>query len=118
MNYGGTTAMTADELYGEGWAFYKRGGVRGGAGVPALDDPLDLVEWMKGFGAAMADDDLEGRYPSIQAALLDHGIDGDELEEMLQAAEAIRDGEEWCRWPSDRPIRGWGLPEAANDEMG
>lgn len=110
--------MTADELYGEGWAFYKHGGVRDGAGIPALDDPLDLVEWMKGFGAAMAYYDLDGLHPSIQAALLDHGIDGDLLEELLQAAELILDGEDWCRWPSDRPIRGFGLPsQAANDEV-
>jgi hypothetical protein len=119
MNYGGTAAMTADELYGEGWAFYKRGGMRGGAPLPAIDDPLDLLEWMKGFGAAMADYDLDGRYPAIQAALLDCGIDGDELEELLDAAEVIRDGEEFCRWPSGRPIRGFGLPtQAVNDEMG
>jgi hypothetical protein len=101
-------AMETDELFAEGWSFFKRGGVRDGASVPALNDPLDLVEWMKGFGAAMADYDLESRYPSIQEALLDHGIDGDLLEELLEAAEVIRDGEEWHRWPADRPIRRFG----------
>jgi len=100
--------MTESELYGEGWAFYKRGGVRGGEPLPALDDPLDLLEWMKGFGAAMADYDLDGRYSSIQAALLHCGVDGDLLEDLLQAAEVIRDGEEWHRWPADRPIRRFG----------
>jgi hypothetical protein len=100
--------MNEDELFGQGWAFFTGGGLRNGDSVPALDDPLDLVEWMKGFGAAMADYDLDRRYPSIQAALLDCGVDGDELEELLEAAEVIRDGEEFCRWPSDRPIRGFG----------
>lgn len=105
--------------FGYGWAFYKTGGVRGGAPLPTLDDPLDLVEWMQGFAAAMADYDLDGRYPSIQAALLDRGVEGDDLEELLQAAEVIRDGEEFCRWPPGRPVRGFALPmEAANDEMG
>ncbi len=105
--------------FGDGWTFYTRGGVPGGAPYPALDDPLDLLEWMKGFAAAMADHGLKGWHPSIQAALLDCGVDDDALEELLLAAELLHDGEEWCRWPSGKPIRGWGLPRmAANDEMG
>lgn len=99
--------MSEDELFGRGWAFFTGGGSRNGSSLPALDDPLDLLEWMKGFGAAMADYDLDGRYPSVQAALLDCGVDGDLLEDLLQATEVIRDGEEWHRWPADRPIRGF-----------
>ncbi len=107
------------EQFGNGWAFYKRGGVHGGAPVPTLDDPLDLIEWLNGFAAALADDDLDGEYPSIQAALLDCGIEGELIEELLEAAEVIHDSGEWCRWPSEWPTRGLWLPmETANDEVG
>ncbi|MGR8951132.1 MAG: hypothetical protein ACU83V_01760 [Gammaproteobacteria bacterium] len=68
------------------WAFYKTGRT----GKPPADvDPDELKDWMKGFGAAMADDDLSGRHPSVQAALLHYGIDGDLLETCLQTAEII-----------------------------
>lgn len=101
--------MTADEIYGQGWAFFVGGGTRKGNPLPAYDDPLATIEWMKGFAAALADCDLFGHYPSIEAALVDFGITGELLEELLLACEVIRDGEEWCRWPSDRPIRSPGL---------
>ena len=74
----------------------------------------------------MADYDLAGEYPTIQTALLDHGIDADLLAECLNAAERIIAEPEFNRWPSV-PVRGYGenglrdgpvvfvLPEAAND---
>jgi hypothetical protein len=86
-----------------------------------------LLDWLKGFCAAMADYDLDGQYPSVQAALLQYGIDGDLLETWLQAAEMSLDETEFTRWPSV-PVRGLGsdnlrsgpfvvvLPDAANDE--
>jgi len=115
--------------YGLGWVFFKSDGVRGGHFVPFEDD--DMAEWMKGFCAAQADDDLEPyrHYPSIQAALLDLGIDADLLEACLRAAEIVHSSDEWCLWPSV-PVRGFGsnvlrtgpivyvLPDAANDEVG
>lgn len=114
--------------YGLGWVFFKSDGVRGCHFTPFEDD--DLAEWMKGFCAAQADDDLEPyRYPSIQAALLDLGIDADLLEACLRASEIVHSSDEWCLWPSV-PIRGFGnnvlrtgpvvyvLPDAANDEVG
>lgn len=107
------------EQFGNGWAFYKRGGVHGDSPIPVLDDPLDLIDWVNGFAAALADDDLDGQYPSLQAALLGCGIDGELLKELLEAAEVINDGDEWCRWPAGRPTRGLWLPmESANDEVG
>lgn len=109
--------------WAQGWAFFKSGGK---GFVPAEDDP-ELIEWVKGFGAAMADYDLEGEYPSIQTALLDHGIDGDLLAACLDEAERVLDEPVFNRWPSV-PVRGYGenglrdgpvvwvLPVAANDE--
>jgi hypothetical protein len=107
----------------EGLDFYKAGGV---GRVPDDDDP-GLIDWMKGFCTEMADYDLDGGYPSIQAALLDHGIDADLLEACLGTAERITKEPEFNRWPS-APLRGFGdgnlsagpfvivLPDAANDE--
>ena len=107
----------------EGWDFYKAGGV----GRVQDDDP-GLIDWMKGFCAAMADYDLDGGYPSIQAALLDHGIDADLLEACLDAAEKVLAETEFNRWPPV-PMRGFGenvlragpfvvvLPDAANDSF-
>jgi hypothetical protein len=107
----------------EGWDFYKAGGV---GRVPNKDDP-GLIDWVKGFCAAMADYDLDGGYPSIQAALLDHGIDADLLEACLETAERITKEPEFNRWPS-APLRGFGenvlragpfvvvLPNATNDD--
>lgn len=109
--------------WAQGWAFYKSGGK---GFVPNEEDP-ELIEWVKGFGAAMADYDLEGEYPSLQTALLDHGIDADLLAECLKAAERILAEPEFNRWPSV-PVRGYGegnlragpfvvvLPNAANDD--
>lgn len=57
---------------------------------------------MKDFCAAIADYDLEGRHPSIQAALLHYGIDGDLLEECLQTAEVILKEDAFNCWPSVR----------------
>ena len=114
----------SDTTWSYGWAFYKSSGT---AKLPPDLDPIDLIDWMKGFGAAMADYDLDGRHPSIQAALLHYGIDGDLLEDCLQAAETILDEAAFNRWPSV-PVRGFGtgnlrlgpfvvvLPGAANDE--
>ncbi|WP_305909430.1 hypothetical protein Q9L42_005525 [Methylomarinum sp. Ch1-1] len=108
--------------WAQGWAFYQTG--RGN--VPDEDSP-ELSEWMKGFCAAMADYDLEGEYPSIQAALMDYGIDADLLAACLDAAERITQEPEFNRWPSV-PVRGFGdgnlhdgpvvyvLPDAANDD--
>jgi hypothetical protein len=117
----------SDISWAHGWAFYKSGGT---GSLPAGDSPADLLDWMKGFGAALADHDLDGQHPSIQAALLHYGIDGDLLEDCLQAAELIVEEPTFNRWPSV-PIRGFGdssalktgpfvlvLPKAANDEMG
>lgn len=94
-----------DRWFGQGWAFYVGGGAKRGLPLPALDDPLVTLEWMKGFAAALADSDLSRYYPSIEAALVDFGLTGELLEELLQACELIQDSEEWCRWPVDRPIR-------------
>lgn len=106
----------------QGWAFYQTGS----GGVPNEDSP-ELIDWMKGFAAAMTDYDLEGEYPSIQVALMDYGIDADLLAACLDAAEQIVQEPEFNRWPSV-PVRGFGggnlqdgavvfvLPDAANDE--
>ncbi|WP_374091054.1 hypothetical protein [Methylomicrobium lacus] len=114
----------SDTSWSYGWTFYKTG--RTGK-PPASIDSSELLDWMKGFCAAMADYDLDGRHPSILAALLDYGIDGDLLETCLQTAEAILEEDEFKRWPAV-PVRGFGagnlrigpfvvvLPEAANDE--
>lgn len=109
--------------WAQGWAFYKSGGQ---GFVPDEDDP-ELIEWVKGFGAAMSDYDLDRQHPSIQAALLHYGIDADLLAECLDAAEKILGEPEFSRWPSV-PVRGYGegnlragpfvvvVPEAANDD--
>lgn len=108
--------------WAEGWAFYKSAGA---GTVPSEHDPA-LIDWMKGFGAAMADDDPECEHPSIQTALLDCGIDADLLAACLNAAESIVAEQTFNRWPSV-PVRGYGasglragpfvvvLPDAAND---
>jgi hypothetical protein len=114
----------SDTSWSYGWTFYKTGRT----GKPPADiDPSELRDWLKGFCAAMADYDLDGKHPSIQAALLHGGIDGDLLEECLQAAEMILQETTFNRWPAV-PVRGFGgcnlrmgpfvavLPEAANDE--
>jgi hypothetical protein len=114
----------SDTSWSYGWTFYKTGRT----GKPPADiDPAELRDWLKGFCAAMADYDLDDRHPSIQAALLHCGIDGDLLEACLQAADAILEENSFNRWPSV-PVRGFGsgnlrmgpfiavLTEAANDE--
>jgi hypothetical protein len=114
----------SDTSWSYGWTFYKTGRT----GKPPADiDPAELRDWLKGFCAAMADYGLDGGHPSIQAALLHSGIDGDLLEDCLQAAETILAEDSFNRWPSV-PVRGFGtgnlrmgpfvavLPEAANDE--
>jgi hypothetical protein len=95
----------------DGWAFYKGNGKT----ARFLPPPSGCCEWIKGYCAALADYDLESWqiHPSIQAALVHHGIDGDLLEACLLSAEAVIASEEWCRWPSV-PVREW---SAANDEM-
>jgi hypothetical protein len=101
--------MDPETQFGNGFAFYK------GAGKSDRLLPFhgeDHREWIKGFCMAMADYDLEQEDPTIQAALLNLGIDGDLLEDLLQAAESIADSDEWCRWPSV-PVRGWGETKAA-----
>jgi hypothetical protein len=113
----------SDTSWSYGWSFYKTGS----SGKLTADiDPAELTDWMKGFCAAMADYNLEGRHPSIQAALLHYGIDGDLLEDCLRTAETILDEDAFNRWPSV-PVRGFGtgnlrtgpfvvvLPDAAND---
>jgi len=120
----------AAEIYGHGWAYYLSD-KRPAEYAPGLRQGAELVEWMKGFAAAMADNGMIGydeeantalyECASIQAALLDSGVDGDLLEACLLASEAALAGDEWCRWPSV-PVRGTGpvvrVLEAANDEMG
>ncbi|WP_020565908.1 hypothetical protein [Methylosarcina fibrata] len=114
----------SDTSWSYGWTFFKTGRT----GMPPADiEAAELTDWLKGFCAAMADYGLDGEHPSIQAALLHYGIDGDLLEECLKAAEIIIDVNEFNRWPSV-PVRGFGagnlrswpfvmvLPDAANDE--
>lgn len=108
--------------WAQGWSFYQTGS----GNVPDEDSP-ELIGWVKGFCAAMADYDQEGEYPSIQAALMDYGIDADLLAACLDAAEQIHREPEFNRWVSV-PVRGFGngnlqdgpvvyvLPDAANDE--
>lgn len=107
MKTTGEKKMSAEKIddYGLGWVFFKSDGVRGGNFAPFEDD--DLIEWIKGFAAAMADYDLDREYPSIQAALLDLGIDADLLEACLVAAESVHAGDDWVRWPSVL-VRGFG----------
>jgi hypothetical protein len=108
-------------------------GVTVGHSTKAMVNPMntcpvdDCVEWIKGYVAAMADYDLDKyhEHPSIMAALLYHGIDGDLLEACLLAAEIVRTSGEWYRWPSvpvrgfESPVpRGWSIIEAMNDEVG
>jgi hypothetical protein len=78
--------MNKESLFDHGLAFFSGGGLRNGYPVPALDNPLDLLEWMKGFCAALAEGDPSRHYPNIRAALLDRGVDGDLLKKMLLAA--------------------------------
>lgn len=91
--------LDESKTYGLGWAFFK---CCGESPPPAEDS--DLAEWIKGFCAALADYG-QAEYPTIQAALTDLRITGPLLEKCLLAAEAVREGSEWCRWPS-MPIRG------------
>ena len=93
--------------YGRGWAFLVGGGVFEGPPPPGPGE--DLREWMHGYCAALADDDPEGAAVSIEAALRADGIEaGALLEQLLQAAEAIEQGDgcgdEFCRWPAC-PVR-------------
>jgi hypothetical protein len=109
--------------WANGWVFFKSGGR---APIPGKDN-RELIEWVKGFCAAMADYDLEGEYPTIEVALLDYDIDGELLAACLDAAERVLDEPEFNRWPSV-PVRGLGdpnhsggtvvirLPDAANDD--
>jgi len=121
----------AAEIYGQGWAYYTCENHPPEYG-PWRHQGAELVEWMKGFCAAIADYDPElkpyQRHPTLQLALLDSVIIGDKLNDCLKAAEVALDGEEWCRWPSV-PVRGLGpsdkagpvfydLLEAADDEVG
>jgi hypothetical protein len=114
----------SDTSWSYGWTFFKTGRT----GKPPADiGTAELRDWLKGFCAAMADYDLECRHPSIQAALLHYGIDGDLLETCLQTAESIFEDATFNRWPGV-PVRGFGtgnlrmgpfvvvLPDAANDE--
>ena len=96
--------MDDTQRFADGFAFYKGGGHNANLIPPEGEDHS---EWIKGFCCAMADYDPERIDPSIQAALLHRGICSDLLEDMLQAAEAVMAGEEWCRWPAV-PVRGWG----------
>lgn len=94
------------EIYGHGWAYYLSD-KRPAEFAPGHHQGAELVEWVKGFTAAMADNDLEPWriHHTIQLALLDCGVAGDLLEVCLQAAEVALAGDEWCRWPSV-PVRG------------
>ncbi len=92
--------------YGWGWAFLKGGGVPGGAKLP--DAGANLREWIKGYAAALAEDDPIGdAAASIEAALRNDGVEGDLLERLLLTAEGIErrgedgggSGEGFCRWP-------------------
>jgi hypothetical protein len=111
-----------DEIcaYGRGWAFLVGGGIECGLPVPTTS--ADLREWIKGYAAALADDDPAGYCPSIEAALRADGIEGDTLEKLLLAAESIEQGDdcrrEFCRWPAC-PVRT--TPDAwrgRNERMG
>ena len=90
--------MCEDNRWAEGWAFYK------GSGKPDkyLPPTDDCGEWIKGYAAAMADYDPIGDCQSIEASLRTDGIDGERLESLLAAAEALEssDSGEWMRWPS------------------
>jgi len=97
--------MNDDELdesnaYGLGWAYYKSCGEYDPPGL--ADD--DLAEWIKGFAAALAEYGQQ-EYSTIEVALADLRISGPLLEACLKAAEDVRQGGEWCRWPS-MSIRG------------
>ncbi len=78
-----------------GWVFYKSAD-KPTQYLPTFDN---CAEWIKGFAAAMADYDLMHENPSIQAALLSQGINGDVLEACLHTADAVVASDEWCRWP-------------------
>lgn len=111
------------DYWANGWAFFKSGGQ---APFPDEHNP-ELIEWVKGFCAAMADYDPEGEYPTIEVALLAHDIDNTLLAACLDAAERVLEEPEFNRWPSV-PVRGYGdpnrtggavvvqVPDAANDE--
>jgi hypothetical protein len=73
--------------YERGRAFLVEGGVLCGCTVPALDE--DLPEWMRGYVAALTDDDPDGACVSIEAALRADGIEGDRLGQLLRVAEDL-----------------------------
>lgn len=78
--------------FGRGWAFFKSDGA-------SAVDISDYSDWIKGFCAAMADYDIDGEYISIKAALVDMGVDGDQLDDCLKAAENVIKNTDWVRWP-------------------
>jgi hypothetical protein len=100
--------MHDSQRFADGYAFYKSGGLNAQL-LPAAAE--DHREWVKGFCCAMADYDPWQEDPTIQAALLHRGICSDLLAELLQAAEAVIEADQWVRWPPV-PVRGWRRPPA------
>ena len=89
------------DSYALGWTFFKCEGVRGGAFLPFTSD--NLVEWMKGFMAAQADYGCQ--HKSVEAALIDLGVEGVLLVRLLDAATLALETSEWLRLPGV-PLRG------------
>lgn len=95
----------AAKIYGHGWAYYLSDR-RPPELLPGLHQGPELVEWIKGYAAALANCDLIGDCPSIESSLRTDGIGGEILERLLTAAEILvsADSGEWMRWPSI-PVR-------------
>lgn len=89
--------------YHLGWAFFNTYGVKGGCFLPLETD--NLVEWIKGFMAAQAEYSLPKEYRSVESALIDNGAEGELLVKLLQAADSLALGNEWCILPN-LPVRG------------
>lgn len=89
--------------FARGWAFYVGGGAAKGQLLPS--QTTEWRDWIQGFCSALADyglgDDPKPR--SIAQALSANGIHSEALEACLSAAQGVRQGGVWCRWP-DMPI--------------
>ncbi len=87
--------------FSNGFAFYKSHGIYTNMSPMYC---FDYIGWMKGFCCALADYDLDHEYPTIEQALTAVDIENYYVQELLNVAEHIVSGEEWCRW-SSIPIR-------------